>query len=824
MSGARRRTSWKKPGSTSTDIAMTTLIGDVRFALRKLARAPGFTAMALLTLALGVGATAAIFSVVNGVLIKSLPYDRPDELVRVFTEYPDGQHYALSPPDFMSIREGVPSLRDASAFAPTPLTITGLGEPRRIQAAVVGKGFFELFGAAPQAGRFFGDEDHVPGQNLVLILSHAFWQNEFGGDRAAVGRTMTVNGVEREILGVLPPGFDYPEGRQAYVPVQYGPTFDASTGQGRRGEYLSMVGRLAPGATLEGARAELAVLGVQLSEAFPETNTNARFAAVTLREHLLGELERPLVVLMGAVLLVLLIACANVANLLLARGTRREGELAVRTALGASRGRVIRQLVTESLVLALAGGLLGLVVATLGVRGLLALAPQDLPRLAEVRVDARVMAFTLLAATATGLLFGVLPALQLSRRLGQSLRSAGRGGATLASGGALRTGLVVAEMALAVMLLVGAGLLIRSFANLVAVDPGFRTEHALTFPLTLPGASYPGEEGARDGFARMFERLVAVPGVTGSGGASDLPMDGRSAVLSFAIEGREPSPPGVVDEIDAKVVTPGYLEAMGVRPVVGRTFTAHDRADAPPVAIVNEEAVRRFMPEGDPVGRRIAIGGGDELMEIVGVIPDLRQEGPETRAFPEILVPQAQIPQRHLEIVLRTDGDPLALTGAVRAAIHSVDPALPVEQFRTLDQLVAARVAPQRFFGSILSLFAALALTLAAIGIFGVTSYTVAQRTREIGIRMALGAEASGVVRMIVGRGLRHAAVGAALGLLGAVALTRVLRGQLFEVSPTDPATLAGVVVVLGAVVVAASYIPGRAATRVSPATALREE
>jgi putative ABC transport system permease protein len=803
---------------------MNALLNDVRFALRKLARSPGFTVVALLTLALGVGATAAIFSVVNGVLIRSLPYERPDELVRVLTEYPDGGRYALSPPDFMSVREEVPSLAAVTAYAPSPVTLTGVGEPRRIQAGFVAQDFFGVLGVAPLLGRVFHADDHVPGQHLGIVLGHAFWLSELGGDRGVIGRTLTLNGIEREIVGVLPPGFDYPNGRQLYAPIQYTPTFDASTGQGRRGEWLSVIGRLAPGATPDRARADLAVLGQRLSEVFPETNTNARFTSLTLREDLLGSLERPLLVLMGAVLLVLLIACANVANLLLARAATREGELAVRTALGASRGRVIRQLLTESLVLALAGGLLGLLLAMVGVRGLLAMAPADLPRIADVRVDGGVVLFTLLVAAGTGILFGVLPALQVSRRLGNSLRRAGRSAATATSGGALRTGLIVAEMALAVMLLVGAGLLIRSFARLIAVDTGFRTEQLLTFPLVLPGASYEGQDGIRRGFDAILERLEAVPGVLQVAGASALPMDGRTTILSFVIEGREPAPAGVVDEIDARTATPGLLGALGVQPVLGRGFTEHDRADAPEVGLLNQEAVRRFIPEGNPIGRRIAIGGDDAFIEVVGVIPDLRQEGPETAAYPEIVVPQAQFPQRQLYVVIRTDGDPLALTAAVRAAVHSVDPGLPVERFRTMEQLVAEKVAPQRFFGSLLALFAGLALTLAAVGIFGVTSYTVAQRTREIGIRMALGADASSVVRMIVLRGARLAALGAALGLLGAAAFTRVLQGQLFEVSPTDPATLAVVVLVLGAVVILASYLPGRAATRVNPVTALREE
>jgi putative ABC transport system permease protein len=799
-------------------------MGDIRFAIRTLVRSPGFTAAALLTLALGIGATAAIFSVVSGVLIRPLPFERPDELVRLFTEYPDGQRYTLSPPDLMSIGEEVPSLAAVSAFSPTSLTVTGMGEPRRIQASLVAREFFELLGVAPHAGRVFQSDDHVPGQNMVIVVSHAYWVTEMGGDPRAVGRTLTINGVEREILGVLPPGFDYPDGRQAYIPAPYGPTFDATTAQGRRGEYLRGVGRLAPGATVERVQSDLSVLGVRLAEAFPETNTNARFAATSLRQDVVGALQRPLLVLMGAVLLVLLIACANVANLLLARAAAREGELAVRTALGASRRRVFRQLLTESVVLAFAGGVLGLVFAWVGLRALLALAPADLPRLGEVGIDGGVVLFTLGVATLTGLLFGSFPALQVSRRLSGSLRRAGRGAATTSSGGALRTGLIVTEMALAVMLLVGAGLLLRSFTQLIAVDPGFRAEGVLTLPLTLPAASYEGEAGLRDGFDRVLEGLAAIPGVMAVGGASSLPMDGRSAVLSFEIEGRPPSPPGVVEEIDAKVITAGYLEALGVRPVAGRLFTDHDRADAPPVALLNQEAVRRFIPDGEPIGRRITVGGEDEWMTIVGVVPDIRQRGPETRAYPEVYAPQTQIPQRQLHMAVRAAGDPLTLTSAVRTAIHSVDAELPVERFRTLEQVVSATVSPQRFFGSLLTLFASLALVLAAIGTFGVTSYTVAQRTREIGIRMALGADAGAVVRMIVLRGLRLAVVGGALGIVGALALGRLLEGQLFEVSPIDPATLTVVVAILGGVVLIASWIPGLAATRVSPAIALREE
>ena len=801
---------------------------DLAYAVRAMRQRRGFTIVAVLTLALGIGANTAIFSVVNGVLLESLPFRNPDQLIRIRTAYPNGKSYALSAPDFMSVREGSRVFTDVAAFAFGSSTLLGMGEPKQLQRTGVTAGFFEMLGVSPVIGRTFRAEEHRPGEGRVVVLSHGLWQREFGREPGVLGRTLTLSDEPYLVVGVLPSGFDYPSGSELYVPLEYGETFSATTAQGRRGEFLYVLGRAKPGVSLEQAEADVRAVGARLQQEFPETNARLTFDAVRLRDILVGDVRKPLLVLLGAVGLVLLIACANVANLLLARAAARESELAVRMALGAERGRLVRQLLTESVVLGLVGGAAGLLLAYWGTRALVAARPQGIPRLGEVGIDGTVVAFTAGIALLTGIVFGIVPALQATRHdLVGALKAGGRGGAARRGGNRLRGGLVVAEMALAVMLLVGAGLLIRSFVALTAVDPGFRPEGAVAISVSLQGGAYRDVARRREFFATLSERLEALPGVSGVGGTSGLPLAGGADMLGFRIENREP-PPNEVLEIRAHRVTPGYFRVVGVPLRRGRMLTAQDREGAPRVVVINEAAAQRWFPDDDPIGKRLVIG---DPIEIVGIVGDVKQRSLARDVEPEIYAPYAQWPDRTMQMVVRSscpakagECDPLALSAAIRRELRALDQNLPLGELTPLESVVRESVAQPRFFTALLGLFAAVALALAAIGIFGVMSYAVAQRTREIGVRVALGARPREVVRMIVRRALALAAAGVVLGLIGAAALTRVMESLLFGVRPTDPLAFAAAVLVLTATAGLASYVPARRAAAVDPIVALRAE
>ncbi|HEX7050740.1 MAG TPA: ABC transporter permease [Longimicrobiales bacterium] len=795
---------------------------DVVFTLRALRKRPGFALVAVLTLALGIGANSAIFSVVNGVLLASLPYEAPAELVRIRTAYPNGKAYPLSAPDFASLREEAGVFEDVVAYSPSMLTLTGRGEPRQVRALAVSDGFFRLLGVAPVVGRAFHVEEHRPGGGGVVILDHGFWQREFAGDPAVLGRTLILGGDPFVIVGVLPRGFSDPGRSELYVPIVHDETFSATTARARRSEWLGVVARMKPGITPEEADAAVRAVGSRLQQAFPQTNGPLTFSATPLREMLVGQVQTPLLVLLGAVGLVLLIACANVANLLLSRAAARETELAVRAALGAGRRRIIRQLLTESAVLGLLGGVAGLLLAYGGTRALVAARPEGIPRLDEVGIDGVVVAFTFAISLLTAGLFGVVPALQATAgSVVGALREGGRGALGARSGNRLRGGLIIAEVALAVLLLVGAGLLIRSFLHLTAVDPGFRPAHAMAVRLSLQGRAYAEPDARRNFFNALIERLEALPGVLAVGGADRLPMQRGANMFGLDIEGRPPAPEGEVREIRAVRVTPGYFEAIGVPLRRGRMITPRDRGDAVPVLLINEATVERWFPGEDPLGQRILLAAPSE---IVGVVGNVRQVELGREAEPEIYIPYAQRPGGALQIVVRTAGDPLELAAAVRREVHALDPNLPVEGFTRLEQVIAGSVARPRFYTTLLGIFAAVALALAAVGIFGVMSYAVAQRRREIGIRLALGARPAEVVGSVVARGLALAGAGIAVGTLAALGLTRVMRSQLYGVSATDPLTFAAMILCLGAAAALASWLPARRAARVDPMVALRDD
>ena len=795
---------------------------DLAYAARTLRRTPGFTAVAILSLALGIGATTAIFSVVHGVLLQSLPYRDADRLHEVRTVYPDGTGYPLSAPDFMSVRDWNRVFDRVEAYSSGGFTLLGAGEPREVRGASISDGLFEMLGFTVAVGRGFAREENQPGRGNVAILAHEFWQREFGGDRSVLGRTLSVGGDPYTVVGVLARGADLPNKVDMYAPLEYDSTYSAtSASPSRRGEFLRVLGRAKPDVTAATINADLGRVGKALQEQFPETNERLTFDAKSLRDLIVGDVRRPLLILFGAVAFVLLVACANVANLLLARVSVRQDELAVRAALGAGRGRLVRQLMTEAVVLGLAGGIIGLLIAYWGTTALVAAQPADIPRLDEIGVNRTVVFFTLVTAVVTGLAFGVLPALQAtSGALMGTLREGGRGAGAGRNTNRVRSGLVIAEMALAVMLLMGAGLLIRSFIEMTQVNPGFRPERAMSLRVALQGERYAAATPRRLAVGQLTERLRALPGVTAVGATSTLPLNGRGSLVDFAL-GDAPPPPNVNAEIGMVSITPEYLATIGTPLLRGRNFTAADDSLSPRVALINEAGARLWFPGEDPIGKRPRAGGAER--EIIGIVADVLQRDPGQAALPLMYTPYGQRTTGTVRVIIRSATDPLTLAPAVRAELSALDPNLPVPELVPLESLLTTSMARPRFYTSLLTLFAAVALALAAIGIFGVLSYSVAQRSREISIRMALGASATGVVRMIVRNAMTLAAFGVLVGIVGAIALGRVLRSQLFGVSVADPATFGVVILVLVLISAVASYLPARRAAALDPANALRE-
>ena len=815
---------------------ITELRQDIGYAVRMLRRTPAFTAAALLTLALGIGANSAIFSVVHGVLLESLPYRDAHRLHHLQMLYPDGTKYTgFSAPDFMSVRQETQAFERLEAFATGTQTLTGLGEPVELAGAAVTTGLFEFLGLHLRIGRTFLPEESQPGRTNVTVLSHGLWQRMFGADPNVLGRSITVSGRPLAVVGVLAPEAQLPYEAEIFAPLEFDARFDATTGRGRRSEFLATIGLARGGVAAADLDADLKRIGARLQNEFPDMNGGLTFTSTPLRDLMVGEVERPLLMLLGAVGFVLVVACVNVANLLLARGSARHGELAVRAALGAGRARLVRQLITEAVVLGLAGGALGLALAYWGTEALIAAKPADLPRLDQIGLDGSVVLFTLGAAVLTGLVFGMVPAVQathehLLRGLQESGRSAGGGRRTHR----MRSALVVAEMALAVILLTGSGLLIRSFVELTRVNPGFQAEGAMAVRVSFRGTNYQTGDSVRKRIAEIEERLRALPGVTAVAAGSVLPLGGLGALNDFAVEGAPPPPPDVNQEIAVASATPDYFTAIGAPLRRGRLFTALDHAKAPPVAILNEAAVRRWFPDQDPIGRRVLSGGGPR--EVIGIVGNVLQRNPGQPAAPQMFLPFEQRTSATARFIVRAAGAPatrglrggvegnaLALAPAVREQIRALDPNLPIADVMPLNEMVSRSIARPRFYTSLLTLFAAVALALSATGIFGVMSYTVAQQSKEIGIRMALGARTADVLRGVVGRAVTLAAIGVAAGIVAALALGRVIRNQLFGVDVFDPITLASVVAVLMGTAVIASLWPARRAATVDPIAAFRQ-
>jgi putative ABC transport system permease protein len=804
------------------------LLHDLRYAARTQLKNPAFTIVAVIALALGIGANTAIFSVVNTVLLRPLPYKNPDRLMMVWEEaskhgYPRDTPTAANFVDWRDqnqVFEGMAAMLEAS------FNLTGTGDPERLEGNRVSAALFPLLGVEPQIGRVFTAAEDQPGSQRVVLLSYGLWQRRFGGDPGIVGKSLTLNGDSYTAVGVMPARFHFPTiNDQVWVPIAFSPEEAGN----RNVHYLRVLARLKPGVTMSQAQTEMSTIATRLQQQYPQTNTDVGAVVTSLQEQLVGDIRPALLILLGAVALVLLIACANVANLLLARAAVRQKEIAVRVALGARRWRLIRQFLTESVLLSTLGGIVGLAIAYGGLFLLKAFIPENISQAREISIDFKVLGFTLLVSLATGVIFGLAPAIQAVRfNQIETLKEGGRDAATGGSGKRLRSLLVTAEVAISLVLLIGAGLLLNSFLRLRNVDPGFRIDNLLTMKIVLPEPKY--EEAARRSqfYTDLVQRVEGLAGVRSAAVTTSLPLYSQGKSTSIGIEGRPAPPPGQEPIIVTRVISPEYFDTMGIPLLQGRQFTEQDTATSPNVVVISETMARRYWPNEDPIGKRIATGRirkPEDWIQVIGVVKDVRQ-------FKLTIDPKPQMYLSHKQaefffpedLVVRTDVDPTSMAATVRNAVWQIDKDQPVSNIQTMEEILADSIARQRFSMLLLAIFAAVALVLAAVGIYGVMSYSVAQRTHEIGIRMALGAQTGSVLKLAVGYGMKLVGIGIVIGLIAAFALTRVMSTLLFGVTATDPATFTLISLLLICVAAIASYVPARRATKVDPMIALRYE
>ncbi|HKG58790.1 MAG TPA: ABC transporter permease [Pyrinomonadaceae bacterium] len=804
------------------------LLHDLRYAARLQRKNPGFTIVAVIALALGIGANTAIFSVVNTILLRPLAYKDPERLVMVWEDatrhgYPRDTPAAAN---FVDWRDQNQVFEGMAAIDDTSFNLTGAGDPERLEGRRVSANLFPLLGVEPQLGRVFTAAEDQPGAQRVVLLSNALWQRRFGGDPGIVGKALTLNGESHVVVGVMPARFQFPSSDdQAWVPI----AFTQQQAGNRNTHYLQVLARLKPGVSLAQAQSEMSTIAARLQQQYPQSNAELGAAVQPLHEHLVGDIKPALLVLLGAVGLVLLIACANVANLLLARAAVRQKEIAVRVALGARRWRLIRQFLTESVLLSALGGLVGLAIAYGGLVLLKAFIPENISQAREISMDLKVLGFTFLVSVATGLIFGLAPAVQAARfNQIETLKEGGRDAATGGGGKRLRGLLVTAEVAISLVLLIGAGLLINSFLRLRNVDPGFRADNLLTMKIVLPEPKYEEMERRSAFYTDLINRIQSLAGVRSAAVTSNLPLYRQGNSISIGIEGRPAPPPGQELIVVTRIISPGYFETMSIPLLSGRQLSEQDTGTTPNTVVISETMARRYWPGEDAVGKRIALGrirSQEDWFQVVGIVKDVRQF--ELNAEPK---PQMYLSYRQAgffdsrDLVVKTDVDPASMAATVRKTVWEIDKDQPVSNIQTMEEILADSIARQRFSMLLLAIFAAVALVLAGVGIYGVMSYSVAQRTHEIGIRMALGAQTGAVLKLAVGYGMKLVLAGLVIGLIAAFALTRVMSTLLFGVTATDPATFTLISLLLIAVAALASYVPARRATRVNPIIALRYE
>jgi len=800
-------------------LVLSNMLRDVRYAIRQLIMAPGFSAVAVLTLALGIGATSAIFSVVNGVLLRPLPYPHPQSLVRVHEIVQKFGRFSVAPASFLDWRHQNTVFEHIAAFNSTGATLQTASGPERVQGALVSWDLFDLLQVAPALGRTFRAEEDVPGRDSVIVLSHGLWQRRFSGDPKVLGQSVTLNGAPVTVIGVMPASFTFAGESEFWRPLALNPSKAT-----RGGHFLGVIARLKTGVTIDQASAEMKTIAERLAAQYPESSANETAEVIGLHANIVEHIRPALLVILAAVGVLILIACANVANLLLVRASIRSKEIAIRTALGAGRLRLILQMLAESVVLALTAGAIGVCIAYWAIRPIQTLGAGSIPRAGSITLDGTVLAFSLIVSVATGLLFGLAPAWQASRAtIGSVLKEGGR--TSIVSGGRwIRHGLLVAEVAMSIVLLVGAALLLRSFARLTHVDPGFRPEQALAFRVALPNGDYPQDQHKIAFFARLMERLETLPDVAAAGMIQTLPMRG-DYLLSFTIEGRHAEGPNKEPSANHRVISPDYFKAMAIPLLRGRSFTPDDSAKSPMVAIVDQMFVDRYFPSEDPIGKGLDIGNGtDGFYKIVGVVGNVRQDALDSKPSPTMYVPYTQDVFSSMWVVVRGKGEPTQLSPMARQAVRDIDNGLPAFAMTPLADVVSESVAQRRFSMLLIGAFAAVALVLAAVGLYGVVSYGVSQRTQEIGLRMAIGAQRRDVVRLVLGGGMKLAVIGAVIGIAVALAVSSVMTTMLFELTPLDVASYSGTAALLLGVALVACYVPARRAMRVDPIVALRAE
>jgi predicted permease len=809
------------------------LAQDVRFGIRVLIKNPGFTLVAVLALALGIGANTAMFSIVNSVLLRPLPYAQPDRLVKIWTRFtniglPDDQNW-ISAPEFRDITELNKSLSDVAAFTNVNFNVTTSGTANRVLGAQVSPSFFAILGVNAERGRVFAREEGEKGHDSVLLLSHGLWERRFGADPAITGKQIIANGQSFTVVGVLPAGFDYPNQSEMWSPLSFAPDDLSPNNRGNHG--LEVIGRLKPGLTLAQARADLDLVGREMTRQhgeYPYAKFDFTVRLMPLIQDIAGDVKQPLWILMTAVALVLLIACANLAGLLLVRAAAREREVAIRIALGAGGRRILRQMITESLLLSLLGGVIGMILAPLALRLLAQSNAVALPRVVGTRIDLAVLLFTTALALVTGILFGILPALQVIRDVNcTALREGGRSQTVGASSRRLRRLLVSGETAMALILLVSAGLLFKSFIRVLEVNPGFRADGVVKMTTALPPEKYSKDEQVAAFFRQALERISRLPGVDSAGFLDTIPLGDGNESGTVTVDTQSVPMDRTAFEADQRAVTPGLFKTLGIPLLRGRDFNEGDTAASAPVAVIDETMAEKYWPGQDPIGKRVHTGGGGSnapWRTIVGEVGHVRYRTLEARSRTELYMPEEQVAASTMSILVHTSGDPLALASSVEKEIQAIDPDQPVYRVRTMTQVMAESVARRRLGATLLGVFAALALLLSVLGIYGVIAFDVAQRTNEIGIRIALGAQRGSVIQLMLSDGLRPVLMGILVGLVGGAICGRLIRTMLFDARALDPLVLVGVALAMAAVACAACLFPAWRAARLSPMAALRYE